>query len=76
MKKSDLKKIPTLIQNILRLFQANGRIELHPHVLADSERDSLVSIDPNLWKLAEVALLDAERRKAEAYRTRLHDSAL
>jgi len=74
MKKFELTKMQSLVQDIIRLFRVGGKTEPHPYVLVGFEKDAVASVDPYSWKLAEIALIDAERRKAQAYMTRLHDS--
>jgi len=75
MKKFDLTKMQSLKQAILRLFQGNEKIGLHSDIPFGSEKpDGTVSFDPNLSELSQIALLDAERRKAQAYTTKMHDS--
>jgi hypothetical protein len=75
MKRHNITRVYSLVQSVLRFFRGNGKTGPHPHILVGSEKDAFFSVDLNAWKISEIALIDAERRKAQAYMNRLRDSA-
>jgi len=70
------RKLYLLVQSALELFLRNAEVEQVPHVMVRSGESTIMSVDRNLWRLAEIALLEAERRKAQAYAMRISDSTL